>query len=187
MKRFVLLLTFAALLGACNSNSTTEEAAGNQTTDVSHSTPMTRNSDATTIEWMTIEDAVAANAKMPKKFFIDVYTDWCGWCKVMDKQTFTNPDVIAYMNAHFYPVKFNAEQKENVTVNGQVFEFMPNAGRRGVHTLAYSLLQGRMSYPSVVYMNEQMQLIRVSPGYKKPEQLLPELQYAAEEQYLSSK
>ncbi|MEN0003259.1 MAG: DUF255 domain-containing protein [Bacteroidota bacterium] len=188
MKRLAILLLYIAALSACNSNNTKEVApeapvestAAPATPAITQPAPTPEPTpvNTTAIEWMTFEEAVAANQQRPKKFFVDVYTSWCGWCKVMDKQTFTDPDVIAYMNEHFYPVKFNAEQKETVTVNGQIFEFIPDAGRRGVHTLAYSLLQGRMSYPSVVYMNEQLQLMKVSPGFKRPEQILPELRAA---------
>lgn len=136
------------------------------------------------VKWYTMEDALKANQKEPKKFFVDVYTDWCGWCKVMDKNTFTDPKVADYLNEHFYPVKFDAEQKEAITVNGKTYEWV-NGGRRGVNTLAYALLNGRLSYPSVVYLTEKLESIRVSPGYKTPDQILPELQYAAEEAYMN--
>ena len=88
------------------------------------------------------------------------------------------------MNENFYPVKFDAEQKEAITVKGKTYEWV-NGGRRGVNTLAYALLNGRLSYPSVVYLTENLESIRVSPGYKTPDQILPELQYAAEEEYMN--
>lgn len=50
------------------------------------------------IRWYSIEEAVELNskskAKDKKKFFIDVYTDWCGWCKKMDANTFTDPVIV---------------------------------------------------------------------------------------------
>src|SRR5210317_1574139 len=72
------------------------------------------------IQWMSIEEAYALTLTeaAPKKIFIDVYTDWCGWCKRMDKATFQNPEVAAYMNAHYYNVKFDAEQKEAIEMLG---------------------------------------------------------------------
>ena len=66
------------------------------------------------IQWMSFEDAVAMtqNEGNTKKVFIDVYTDWCGWCKKMDKDTFQNPEVAKYMQENYYMVKFNAEGKD---------------------------------------------------------------------------
>ena len=134
------------------------------------------------IKWLTWSEAVEANKTSPKKIFVDVYTDWCGWCKRMDKTTFTDPDVVAYMNANFYAVKLDAEMKENITFRNTEFKYI-QSGRRGVHTRAYSLLEGKMSYPSFVTLDEEFDRIAVSPGYKKVDQLLKELKFAAEETY----
>lgn len=134
------------------------------------------------IKWYTWEEATALNAENPKKIIVDVYTDWCGWCKVMDKKTFTNEDVIKYINENFYAVKFNAEQKENIQFNGHIFKFI-NEGRRGVHELAYSLLDGRLGYPSIVYLNEKYERVTVSPGFKDATAIMKELKFVGEEIY----
>lgn len=126
--------------------------------------------DKKNVKWMTFEEAVQAskNAKSkgekPKKIFIDVYTDWCGWCKKMDKNTFENPKISAYLNKNFYPVKFNAEQKENIEFADRTFKFI-NQGRRGYHELAAALMDGKMSYPTVIFMDEDINLIQRIPGY----------------------
>ncbi len=136
------------------------------------------------MKWYTFEEAVAANKKEPKKFMIDMYTDWCGWCKVMDRQTFSQPEVQDYVNAHFYPVKFDAERKDNLSFKGEDFAFMKR-GRRGVHELAFKLMNERASYPTIVYLDENMDPIRSAPGFKKVAQIMPELKYAAEDAYKS--
>ncbi len=135
-----------------------------------------------TIEWHTWEEAIEKSKENPKKIFIDVYTDWCGWCKVMDRKTFTDKDVIEYMNENFYAVKFDAEQKETLTFDGHEFKYI-NSGRRGVHELAYSLLDGRLGYPSVVYLDEDKKRILVSPGFKDPKAMMNELTFVAEKHY----
>lgn len=136
------------------------------------------------VKWYTLDEAMAANKKTPKKMLVDVYTDWCGWCKVMDKQTFTDPGIIKYVNTNFYPVKFDAEIKETIKFKGKEYSFVAN-GRRGYNQLAYELLKGRLGYPSLVYLDENQNHIRIAPGFKKPEQLMPELKFAAEDHYKS--
>ena len=52
---------------------------------------------------------------------MDVYTDWCGPCKLMDKNTFQNPYVAAYVTEHYYAVKFNAEGNETINYYDNTF------------------------------------------------------------------
>src|ERR1039457_1473955 len=64
------------------------------------------------IKWYTLQEALRLCAANPKKIFIDVYTDWCGWCKRMDAGTFKYPCIVELMNKYYYPVRFNAEIKD---------------------------------------------------------------------------
>lgn len=73
------------------------------------------------IKWFTINDAYQAYLKNPKPFYIDVYTDWCGWCKRMDQTTFKDPELANYLNNFFYPIKFDAESKEPVNFGGRTY------------------------------------------------------------------
>jgi thiol:disulfide interchange protein len=77
--------------------------------------------EGTAVKWYTIQEAEKLNQASPRPIFIDTYTDWCGWCKKMDKDTFTNSVISDLLNNKFYPVKFNAEGKESVTFLGQTF------------------------------------------------------------------
>lgn len=131
-----------------------------------------------TINWMTIEEVQTAMDKEPRKVIIDVYTDWCGWCKRMDKSTFQNETIAQYVNQNFYAVKFNAEQKEAITLDGQAYEFVAQ-GRRGYHQLAATLLQGKMSYPSIVYLDENLKMIQPIPGYMDAAQFEQIINYFA--------
>lgn len=130
------------------------------------------------INWMTFEEAVKLNETAPKKIFIDVYTDWCGWCTKMDQTTFVNPSVVEYMNENYYAVKFDAEQNKSIEFMGYTFT-NPNSNgpRKGTHQLAQALLQGKMSYPSYVFMNEKNQVLTVVPGYAEAQEFLPILKY----------
>ena len=139
------------------------------------------------IQWMDFEEAVAACQQQPKMMFVDVYTDWCGWCKRMDQTTFADPEVTKYMNENFYAVKFNAERTDTVRFQGNDFVYYPNPnGKRGVHLLAAAMLQNKMSYPSYVVFNEDLQLLQVIPGYQETKNFLPMLHFFGEKAYNST-
>ncbi|MGL4598391.1 MAG: thioredoxin family protein, partial [Bacteroidia bacterium] len=82
---------------------------------------LTKGETASAIHWYTLEEAQALSDKEPRKLFVDMYTSWCGWCKVMDANTFANPTIAKYMNEHYYCVKFDAETRDTVVFNGQKF------------------------------------------------------------------
>ena len=134
------------------------------------------------VKWYTIEEVQELVKSSPRKIYIDMYTDWCGWCKVMDKKTFTNQGIADHLNNNFYAVKFDAEGKENVTFKNQTFKFVAQ-GSRGYHELAAALMQGKMSYPTSVFLDENLNIISPLPGYQKPEQLDPILEFIGEDHY----
>lgn len=144
--------------------------------------------EAQEINWLSLEQALEKSASdaQPKKIFIDVYTDWCGWCKKMDANTFSDPEVAAYMNEHFYMIKFDAESREDVTFKNKVFKFQKQ-GRNGFHELAYALLQGRLSYPSVVFLNEKQELLSPVPGYREADEFLDIARYFGDDIFLHTK
>ncbi|MEY4282440.1 MAG: hypothetical protein RLZ39_1852 [Bacteroidota bacterium] len=114
------------------------------------------------IHWMSFDELQVAMKKQPKKVFMDVYTDWCGWCKKMEKATFTHPEVIKYINEHYYAIRFNAEQKEPIRFMGKTYEL-----KTGTNTneLAVELLHGQMSYPTTVIFEENFLNPQPIPGY----------------------
>lgn len=138
------------------------------------------------VNWMTFEEAIEASKSEPRKIFIDIYTDWCGWCKKMDAQTFSHPDIASYINENFYAVKFNAEQKESINFKGHEFKFIAS-GRRGVHELAVALTNNNLSYPMSVFMDEEYKILSPVPGYQKAPFFDAVLKYFGEEKYKQMK
>lgn len=137
------------------------------------------------LRWYTIEEVAKIKQENPeddKAIFIDVYTDWCGWCKRMDATTFSDEAVKSILTEEFYPVKFDAEQKETIVLQDKTFKFI-NAGRRGYHELAATLLQGKMSYPTVVFLDADFNMIQPLPGYRGAKEILPILHFIGKEAY----
>jgi thioredoxin-related protein len=118
------------------------------------------------IKWLTWQEAIEKSKKEKKKIFIDVYTDWCGWCKKLDKTTFAEENIAKYINTNYYPVKFNAEYESAIVLKGVEYKFVNTNGNRGYHELAAQLLQGMMSYPTLVFMDEDFNLIQAIPGFQ---------------------
>lgn len=132
------------------------------------------NSIAQEINWMSLEEAVALQKKTPKKIIMDVYTTWCGPCKMLDRNTFHNPDVVDYVNKNYYAVKFNAEGNDVVTFKGHTFSnpnYRPElANRRNSAHQLTSYFQVS-AYPTIVFMDEQGGFLAPITGYKTPTQL----------------
>lgn len=136
------------------------------------------------VQWMTWDEAASRikTDKSPKKIFIDVYTDWCGWCKKMDKDTFQNEEVADYMSKTFYMVKLDGEGKDPIEFKGKTYKFVPS-GRKGYHEFAAALLQGRLSYPTTVFLDEEMNMLSPVPGYQKPAPFLHIAKYFGDDIY----
>ena len=128
------------------------------------------------IKWHSIEEAIQLASHEPRIIVIDVYTDWCGWCKRMDATTFSNPEVVETMNKHFYPVKLDAEGKDDIVIGDRTFKFVDN-GRRGYHEVAAIVTKGRLSYPTISYVDAQGKVLEAAPGYKTADQFHVYLAY----------
>lgn len=137
------------------------------------------------IEWMTMNEALEAQKQSPRKIFMDVYTHWCGPCKLLDKNTFSNKKVIKFINSNYYPVKFNAEGPDPITYDDFTYtnpNYQPERkGRNATHFFADALkIPG---YPSLVFFEENGKLIQAVPGYKTPQELEIYLKMIANDDY----
>lgn len=144
------------------------------------------------IHWMSFEEMQEAQKTAPKQVFVDVYTKWCGPCKMLSNTTFKDSAVIAYMNANFYAVKFDAESGDSVVYAGKTYK-NPNydpakTGRNGVHELTYAIapVNGRVAYPTLLFIGSDLKVITGAQGYVKAPQFLLILQFINEKAYLQN-
>ena len=137
-----------------------------------------QNVDSTSlIKWISLEEAIEMQKEEDKKILLQIYTDWCGWCKEMNKVTYAQPHIAQYVSENFYPVKFNAETKDKIIYKDKTYEFILRPGLGGYHELAAELLQGRFSFPTVVFLDEDFEFIQSIVGFKTPEQFEPIITY----------
>ncbi len=136
------------------------------------------------IQWLTVDELQAAYSKNPKPIIVDVYTSWCGWCKVMDRETYSKDNVAAYINEHYYAVKLDAESKENFEWNGKQYGY--NAQHKS-NDLAVYLLYGQMSFPTTVFLPSLDGQPAPLAGYLKPNELEAPLKFFGDGAYKTKK
>jgi thioredoxin-related protein len=132
-----------------------------------------------TVPWLSPQQVAQHVAQNPKPLIIDVYTDWCHYCKLMDKTTWSHPQLRAYVAENFYPLKFNAESKEEVAWMGKTYAYKP---AYKVHMLAAEWLKGNMVFPSTVIIPADGESI-ILPGMMSPAEMEPVLRYFGEGYY----
>lgn len=170
-----LALTCTGMFGMSGSASAQSEGAGGV------------NPVGAEIKWISMEEALALHQSEPRYWIIDVYTDWCGWCKRMDATTFKDPHIVDEINKHYYAVKLDAEQKEDIVLGDKTYKYIPSqSSGRGYHELAAELLQGKMSYPTTVYLDKEIHVIQPLPGFQSAQDLHPILLFFGTGSYAST-
>jgi len=138
------------------------------------------------VTWLTWDEMVKLNEKIPKKIFIDFYTSWCGWCKVMDKNTFEDSIVADLMMKDFYCVKFDAERSDSIHFLDKTWKFVPS-GRKGYHELAAYFMQNQLSYPTFCVLTADFKLITPLKGYIPVPNFEPIISYLGQDFWMPSK
>ncbi|MEL6822515.1 MAG: thioredoxin fold domain-containing protein [Calditrichota bacterium] len=131
------------------------------------------------VRWLSFEELEDSLAVKPKKVFIDFYTDWCTYCRKMDKVVFTNPEVVKVLNEHYYAVRFDAETDSSVTFGGQVFiNDQIGKSRTPLHQIAQllALREGKFVAPTLVFLDEEFNVTLRHFAYMDSRNLLKALE-----------
>lgn len=129
------------------------------------------------LAWLPIEKLKKPQASGSKMYLIDIYTEWCGWCKMMDRKTFSDSKVQKRLEKEFNLIKLNAEAKTDIEFDGEQYKWR-GSGSKGIHELAAKLMKGKIEYPTLIFLDENLKTIRVSRGYKNPDAFLQEIEMA---------
>lgn len=131
------------------------------------------------VKWLDFKEAQAKNKEVQKPFLVDLYTDWCGWCKHMMRTTYSNAGLANYINTYFYPVKFNAETKDTIEYKGKIYK--PTSKEpKTPHELAINFLGNSLSYPSTVFITNNLEYNLLSQGYLEDKKIEPILIFILE-------
>jgi len=139
--------------------------------------------DLKNVNWISFQELEKKLETKDLPVIIDVYTDWCGWCKVMDQKTYGKSKVFNYLNQKFYAVKFNAESKEDVPWRGKIYRYDHN---RGIHSLALELIKRDMGFPNTVFVANKSSVPESFAGYMAPKEFQIYLTYYGDEKNRST-
>ncbi len=147
----------------------------------------TELTETSLINWISFNEAYVKCKKNPRPILVDIYTKWCGPCKLMSAQTFNNPSIANYINNNFYAVKFDAECKDTVKFDKYVFVSSDLTNAKAPHQFAASILDNQLAYPSIVFLSNQIQRLDIIKGFQPAHLFEPILNYYGSGDYQKTK
>jgi len=126
------------------------------------------------LTWVGFAEGITQAKKTNKKVLVDVYTDWCGWCKKMDATTYVDERVSLYLANHYVVVKLDAESSRKIPYQGAEYTEQELAAAFGIS-----------GFPSTIFLKADGEPITVYPGYADPVQFQSIISFIAEDHYLT--
>lgn len=118
------------------------------------------------IKWTSFENGLTRAHKEKKPILMDVYTDWCRWCKVMDSKTYSQKEIEGLISKRFVPVRMNGESKKKVVYQEQQYEEGALGKKLGVR-----------GFPTTIFFDRDGNMIGAQAGYIEAPDFLKMLKY----------
>ncbi len=176
---FICLLIFAFVVSMGShhllySQTTSREKTKDKTSSAKTAVNKSTQTSAmdSTFTWYKYDDGLAKAKKEKKHVMVHFYTNWCGWCKRMDKNTFANQEVKKLLNDSYVPIRVNAESAEKVKVDGKEMTLRQVSGSYGVR-----------AYPATWFLKPNGEKIAPRNGYVEPDEFQYILKWVKDDLY----
>jgi len=126
------------------------------------------------ITWYTFNEGLELAKKENKPIIVDFYADWCKWCKVMEKETFTDKIVSKKMKEKFITIRIHTDKPQSQKINFQNHQLTPDQ---------FSQFMGVTGLPTLLFLNAKGEAITKIPGYVKADMFSYILSYIDEKCY----
>ena len=142
------------------------------------------NEENSPVKWLSFDELEEAMKKNPKKILVDIYTDWCVYCRMLDDKTLQNKEIADFLNTYFYCVKLNAEKSGKVNFNDETYQLLSHDGA-AMHELSIALYgkSDEVAYPALILLNENYEILFRHVGYIKSKELSPLLEFLGKDIY----
>ena len=182
--KLIITVLFGLLYLSCKSDksSTVVSTSSNVSNNLPSSDKIVSSRDHSHLNtnglaWKELKEVLNDRDTGSKMMLLDIYTSWCGYCKLMDKKTFSDKTTQKLLSENFELVKFDAESQDSIEFDGIKYGWRPD-GKKGIHELAAKLMDGKLSYPTLIFLDENLRTVRVSRGYKNPVEMTQEAEMA---------
>lgn len=124
------------------------------------------------LKWNKFDEGLSLAKKNNKKVLIDVYADWCKWCKKMDAEVFTNDTIAPYLKKNYVLIKLDGESQEKIKYKGETMT-----------AAAFAQGFGVTGFPTVLFLEPDGEAITKVPGFINAENFLPMITFFGDDHY----
>ncbi|MBN2158761.1 MAG: thioredoxin fold domain-containing protein [Spirochaetes bacterium] len=157
----VIAITIFMVIASCSKSSEHEGGSAN-------------SPSVEPVIWHDFNEGLKLAAEKKRPVVLDFYADWCGWCKKMEAEVFSDGEVTARLKDNYICVRLFMDRKINETINYK---------NHAITKQEFSMMVGVRGLPTIVFLDRDANLITKIPGFIDKGMFLPLLSYIKEECY----